>query len=48
MTNDEFEVCLDCGEPFDLGTLDEDQRCPRCVDIFEIFGEEEVLEFDCS
>ena len=44
----DFEVCLDCGWPQDPGTLDEDRRCPRCADIVEIFGEEELLEEDCS
>ena len=48
MPDDKFEVCLDCHWPFNPGTLDDDWRCPRCADIAVIFGEEEILEEDCS
>jgi len=44
----DFEVCLDCGWPVDPRVLDDDFRCPKCAVIFKTFGEETILEEDCS
>jgi hypothetical protein len=47
-TSAEYEICFDCRWPFDPGVLNDDFRCLHCAAIFETFGEETILEEDCS